>query len=132
MDLFKKKGENDRQFIFRLGRAKEQGIIDLDWKQLTDIFNQELTELKGPDDKLSVSTLQQQYRIAVLYYEDVFRNMNLSEEHIEQLSEIDLKTQEMYKQQVKMQDVAREYKKHLREDARIEKIVEAIKEGQIQ
>lgn len=128
MDLFKKKGENDRQFIFRLGRAKEQGIIDLDWKQLTDIFNQELTELKGPDDKLSVSTLQQQYRIAVLYYEDVFKNMNLSEEHKEQLSEIDLKTQEMYKQQVKMQDVAREYKKHLREDARIEKIIEAIKE----
>ena len=39
MDLFKKKGENDRQFIFRLGRAKEQGIIDLDWKQLTEIFN---------------------------------------------------------------------------------------------
>lgn len=128
MDLFKKKGENDRQFIFRLGRAKEQGIIDLDWKQLTEIFNKELTELKGPDDNLSVSTLQQQYRIAVLYYEDVFKDMNLSEEHIEQLNEIDLKTQEMYKQQVKMQDVAREYRSHLREDARIEKIVEAIKE----
>ena len=126
MDLFKKKGENDRQFIFRLGRAKEQGIIDLDWKQLTDIFNQELTELKGPDDKLSVSTLQQQYRIAVLYYEDVFKNMNLSEEHMEQLTEIDLKTQEMYKQQVKMQDVAREYHKRLREDARDEAITERI------
>lgn len=128
MDLFKRQGENDRQFIFRLGRAKEQGIIDLDWKQLTEIFNRDLTELKGPDDKLSVSTLQQQYRIAVLYYEDVFKNMNLSEEHLEQLSEIDIKTQEMYKQKVKMQDVAREYKKHLREDARIEKIIEAIKE----
>lgn len=127
MDLFKKQGENDRQFIFRLGRAKEQGIIDLDWKQLTEIFNKELTELKGPDDKLSVSTLQQQYRIAVLYYEDVFKDMNLSDEHIEQINEIDIKTQEMYKQQVKMQDVAREYKKHLRDDARIEKIVEAIK-----
>lgn len=126
MDLFKKQGENDRQFIFRLGRAKEQGIIDLDWKQLTEIFNKELTELKGPDDNLSVSTLQQQYRIAVLYYEDVFKDMNLSEEHIEQLNEIDIKTQEMYKQQVKMQDVAREYHKRLREDARDEAITERI------
>lgn len=129
MDLFKKQGENDRQFIFRLGRAKEQGIIDLDWKQLTEIFNKELTELKGPDDKLSVSTLQQQYRIAVLYYEDVFKDMNLSEEHIEQLNEIDIKTQEMYKQKVKMQDVAREYHKRLREDARDEEITERIVEA---
>lgn len=128
MDLFKRKGENDRQFIFRLGRAKEQGIIDLDWKQLTDIFNRELTELKGPEDSLSVSTLQQQYRIAVLYYEDVFKDMKLSEEHLEQLSEIDIKTQEMYKQQVKTQDVVREYRKHLREDARIENLVKAIQE----
>ena len=45
---------------------------------------------------------------------------------IEQLNEIDLKTQEMYKQQIKMQDVAREYRKHLREDARDEAITERI------
>ena len=66
MDLFKKAGENDRQFIFRVGRAKESGLIDLSWQEITDIFNRELTEIKGPEDRLSASTYQQQYRIAVL------------------------------------------------------------------
>ena len=45
MDLFKKAGENDRQFIFRVGRAKESGLIDLRRQEITDIFNRELTEI---------------------------------------------------------------------------------------
>lgn len=128
MDLFKKAGENDRQFIFRVGRAKESGLIDLSWQEITEIFNRELTEIKGPEDRLSASTYQQQYRIAVLYYEDVFKEQCMTEDMQEQLALINDRTQEMYKEKVKMQDVAREYRKHLRDDARIERIVEAIKE----
>lgn len=128
MELFKKPGENDRQFIFRIGRAKESGAIDLSWQEITDIFNRELTELKGPEDRLSASTYQQQYRIAVLYYEDVFKDQCMTDEMQEQLALINDRTQEMYKEKIKMQDVAREYKKHLRDDARIEVLMEAIKE----
>ena len=38
MELFKQKGENDRSFIYRLGRAKEEGVIELSWDEITDIF----------------------------------------------------------------------------------------------
>lgn len=128
MELFKKVDENDRQFIFRIGRAKENGSIDLNWQEIADLFNKELTEIKGPEDKLSASTYQQQYRIAVLYYEDVFKDNCITEEVQEQLDLIRDKTQELYKEKVKMQDVAREHRKHLRDEARIETIIEAIKE----
>jgi hypothetical protein len=126
--LKKKTNETDREFIWRLGSAKEQGLIDLDWKQLTDIFNAELTELKSKDEILSESTYRQQYRIAVLYYEDVFKKKDMSEEDKKLVDLIDKKTQDLYKQQVKMQDTAREYRKHLRDDARIEVLKESIVE----
>lgn len=125
MDLFKRKEENDRQFIFRMGRAKEQGLIDLSWQELTDIFNRELTDIKGKADKLSASTYQQQYRIALLYYEDVFEHMDNSSEA--QIALIEEKKQELYKEKVKVQDAAREYRKTLRDEARVETLLTAIK-----
>ena len=82
MDLFKKPGENDRAFIFRIGRAKEQGIIDLTWEAIADIFNKELTEIKGVEEEFSASTYRQQYRLAVLYYEDVFKDMVSNENNL--------------------------------------------------
>ena len=73
MDLFKRDNECDRQFIWRIGKAKEQGYIDLSWDEIADIFNEELTEIKTKEEKMSSSTYRQQYRIACLYYEDVFK-----------------------------------------------------------
>ena len=75
MDLFKRENECDREFIWRIGRAKEQGLIDFSWDEITDIFNEELTEVKAVDEKLSASTYRQQYRIACLFYEDVFKGL---------------------------------------------------------
>lgn len=126
MDLFKRENENDRQFIFRLGRAKEQGLIDLDWQQLTDIFNRELTDIKNGADKLSASTYQQQYRIAVLYYEDVFKGYDTNNNNEETIGLLEEKTQTFYKEKVKAQDALREMRKHLRDEARIEALKEAI------
>lgn len=126
MQLCKRPGENDRQFIFRIGRAKENGTLDLSWSEITDIFNKELTEIKGQEDRLATSTYQQQYRIAALYYEDVFREYDLTEEAKEQISLIDSKRQELYKQQVKTQDINREYRRVLREEARDEQILSEI------
>lgn len=126
MELFKRENENDRQFIFRLGRAKEQGLIDLDWQQLTDIFNKELTDIKNGADKLSTSTYQQQYRIAVLYYEDVFKNYDTEDTNLETIDLLEEKTQTFYKEKVKAQDALRVMRKHLRDEARIESLKEAI------
>lgn len=121
MELFKRQGENDRAFIFRIGRAKEQGIIDLTWDTIADIFNKELTEIKGPDEKLSPSTYRQQYRLAVLYYEDVFKDMVSNENDVALLEEIK-------KEKYKMFDYRNAYNELLRGRARQEEINDIIRE----
>lgn len=121
MDLFKKPGENDRAFIFRIGRAKEQGIIDLTWEAIADIFNEELTEIKGVEEKFSASTYRQQYRLAVLYYEDVFKDMVINENNLALLEEIK-------KEKYKLFDQRNAYNQLIRGRARQEEINEIIKE----
>ena len=120
MELFKKKGENDRAFIFRIGQAKEQGIIDLTWDAIAEIFNKNLTEIKNPEENLSASTYRQQYRLAVLYYEDVFKDMVSEENNIVLLEEIK-------KEKYKMFDQRNAYNELLRGRARQEEINEIIK-----
>ena len=40
-DLKKRDGENEEKYIFRLGQAKDSGLIDMDWTELADIINKE-------------------------------------------------------------------------------------------
>ena len=121
MELFKKKGENDRAFIFRIGQAKEQGIIDLTWDNIADILNENLTEIKSPEEKLSASTYRQQYRLAVLYYEDVFKEMTSNENNIAVLEEIKKEKYKLFDQRIA-------YNQLIRGRARQEEINEIIKQ----
>ena len=41
MEFKKLENENEEQFIWRIGQAKDAGIIDLDWNQIADIVNKE-------------------------------------------------------------------------------------------
>lgn len=123
MDLFKRDNECDRQFIWRIGKAKEQGYIDLSWDEIADIFNEELTEIKTKEEKMSSSTYRQQYRIACLYYEDVFK------EELESTTNEDLTEQleEIRKEKYKLFDQRNAYNKLIRDRARQEEINEIVK-----
>lgn len=125
MDLFKRDNECDRKFIWRIGKAKEQGIINLSWDEIADIFNDELTEVKTKEEKLSASTYRQQYRIACLYYEDVFKEM-LNETTNEDLTE---QLEEIRKEKYKLFDQRNAYNKLLRDRARQEEINDILKEA---
>ena len=41
MNLQRKENENEEQYIWRIGQAKENGLIDLDWDEIGDIINKE-------------------------------------------------------------------------------------------
>ena len=41
MDFKRRENENEEQFIWRIGNAKDSGQLDLDWDQIGDIINQE-------------------------------------------------------------------------------------------
>ena len=36
--------ENERQFLWRLGQAKDNGLVDFSWEEIADIMNKEFRE----------------------------------------------------------------------------------------
>ena len=44
IDLKKQNNENERQYIWRLASAKDSGLLDMTWEELSDVLNDELRE----------------------------------------------------------------------------------------
>lgn len=66
MLLHKLENENEEQFIWRLGQAKDSGELDMSWDDLADIINREL----GNDDKpFSEAAFRKPYQQAKRFYE---------------------------------------------------------------
>ena len=66
MILHKLDSENEEQFIWRIGQAKDNGEIDISWDELADILNKEL----GNDDRpLSEAAYRKPYQYAKKFYE---------------------------------------------------------------
>ena len=124
--LQKRQDENESQYIWRIGQAKDSGLIDDTWSELSPILNKELdieeTEWRGE------SAWRKKYRVMQQAYDDVFSKQQFSESHYD---ELDIKKRELEKAKIKLQTEKLEYNRWLREEARdeliCEKICEAIK-----
>lgn len=124
--LQKRQDENESQYIWRIGQAKDSGLIDDTWTELSPILNKELdideTEWRGE------SAWRKKYRVMQQAYDDVFSKQQFSEAHYD---ELDVKKRELEKAKIKLQTEKLEYNRWLREEARdeliCEKICEAIK-----
>lgn len=44
MSFERLEGENEEQFIWRIGQAKDSGFLDLSWTEIADIINKEFRE----------------------------------------------------------------------------------------
>ena len=75
--LQKRIDENESQYIWRVGQAKDAGLIDFTWEQLTPILNAQLnieeTEWRGE------SAWRKKYRVMQQAYDDVFSKLQFSE-----------------------------------------------------
>ena len=124
--LQKRQDENESQYIWRIGQAKDSGLIDDTWSELSPILNKELdieeTEWRGE------SAWRKKYRVMQQAYDDVFSKQQFSESHYDELN---VKKRELEKAKIKLQTEKLEYNRWLREEARdeliCEKICEAIK-----
>ena len=126
-DILKKlPEENEDQYIWKVGQAKDSGLIDSTWEDLTPRLNTELgideTEWRGS------SAFRKAYRWMQRAYDNVFRQNGFIGT---QGDELDIKMRELKKEKVKIQTEKLEYNRWLREEARdeliCEKICEAIK-----
>lgn len=113
--------ENESQYIWRIGQAKDAGLIDATWTELSPILNKELdideTEWRGE------SAWRKKYRVMQQAYDDVFSKQQFAESAYEELS---AKLRELEKAKIKLQTEKLEYNRWLREEARDELIVEKI------
>lgn len=121
-DILKKlSDENEDQYIWKVGQAKDAGLIDSTWEDLTPRLNAELgideTEWRGS------SAFRKAYRWMQRAYDNVFRQNGFIGV---QGDELDVKKRELEKTLVKVQTEKLEYNRWLREEARDELICDKI------
>ena len=122
--LQKRIDENESQYIWRVGQAKDAGLIDATWEQLTPILNTQLnideTEWRGE------SAWRKKYRVMQQAYDDVFSKLQFSELH---MAEIETKTKELFKAKKQFQDQRRECRKLWTAEARFDNLTEKLIES---
>ena len=120
MDLHKGESENLEQYIWRLGQAKESGIIDMNWDELADIINK---EIGNEDMPYTSSAFRKPYQQAKRFYDAGVFNKYDNDEY---LKELQSQKHELEKQQVKVRDERNELRRIIREQARKESYKEQI------
>ena len=116
------KDENEEQFLWRIGQAKDSGTIDLDWIEIADIMNKEFRE----DESLyrNESAYRKVYQSAKRLFEaNVFNNYN-DKSYIEELRNI---KHDIYIAKQELRDERTALNKILREQGRMESMFDIVK-----
>ena len=113
-DTTRKETENEFQFLWRLGQAKDSGILDIDWNGIADLMNKYFGD---PDKPYSEAAWRKPYQMAKKFMEAGVFN-KLSED--EYFKELQIQKNEIYKEKRRLFDQRREYNKLLTSDARAE------------
>lgn len=115
-DLHRLENENEEQFIFRLGSAKDSGNLDMSWDEIADIINKEFRA--DESEYRSEAAYRKPYQQAKRYFEsNVFKTYKDEDSYFKELR---LQKDELYKEKRKLFDQRREYNKLLTSDARAE------------
>lgn len=116
--------ENESQYIWKVGQAKDSGLIDSTWEELCPILNTQCGI--SEEDFRGSSAWRKRYRVMQQAWDDVFSKTKFTGEH---LDDLDVKTRALQKEKIKLQTEKLEYNRWLREEARDELICERICEA---
>lgn len=120
LDTTRKESENEFQYLWRLGQAKDSGLLDIDWNGISDLMNMYFGD---PDKPYSEAAWRKPYQMAKKFLENGVFN-NLSED--EYFKELRLHKQELEKEKIKTRDERNELRRVIREEARKESYKEQI------
>ena len=121
IDLHRLNNENEEQFIWRLGRAKDAGELDMEWAEIAQIINREFRE--DESEYRDESAYRKPYQQARRFYErGVFKDLT-SEAYLKIIAD-EIRQLKIEKQ--KLSDEKLEYNRWLREQSRDELICEKI------
>lgn len=121
IDTHRLSGENEEQYIWRLGRAKDSGELDMSWEEIADIINKEFRE--DDSEYRNESAYRKPFQQAKRFYEAGVFNELSSEKYISLLR---VEQQELRKERQKLSDERTDYQKSIREEARRESFLELI------
>lgn len=122
ISLIKQPNENEEQFIWRLGQAKDSGILDLDWNEIADIINKECRT--DETEYRSEAAYRKKYQCAKMFFEaDVFGQYSDEDAYIKELRDAKF---ELRKEKQKMFDERTELNRKLREQARRESFIDLV------
>lgn len=120
-DLKKKPNENEEQYLWRLGQAKDSGLLDMEWKEIAEIVNAECRD--DESHYLTEAAYRKPYQYTKRFYEaGVFSKFDEDE----YLNELRLQKQELEKEKVKIRDERNELSRKIREEARKESYKEQV------
>ena len=120
--LSRKVGENEEQFLWRIGQAKDSGLIDLDWKEITDLMNKEFRS--DESEYRSESAYRKLYQYARKFYESgAFKQYATEDDYIRELRNA---KHELQMEKQKLSDERTELNRALREQARKESYIDLV------
>lgn len=117
-DTTKKDTENEFQYLWRIGQAKDSGVLDIDWNGIADLMNKYFGD---PDKPYSEAAWRKPYQMAKKFMEAGVFN-KLSED--EYFKELRLQKQEIQKEKRKLFDERLDINRRLREESRLETTIE--------
>ena len=112
-ELKKRPDESELGYIWRVGKMKDDGIIDMTWGELSDVMNK---QLRDPDEEWSESAYRKKYALIRDAYEQIFSDY----QNDDYLQELTLQKQEIQKEKRKLYDERLDLNRRLREEARLE------------
>lgn len=119
-DTAKKESENEYQYLWRLGQAKDSGLLDMDWNGISSLMNQYFAD---PDRPYSEAAWRKPYQMAKKFVEaGVFNKLTENE----YFKELQAQKQELEKIRVKTRDERNELRRVIREEARKESYKEQL------
>ncbi len=116
--------ENESQYIWRVGQAKDSGLIDSTWEELSPILNTQCGI--SEEDFRGSSAWRKRYRVMQQAWDDVFSQKQFGESRS---AEIDSQINELFKIKKQVQDQRRELRNILTPDARFNNLTEKLIES---
>lgn len=114
--------ENERQFLWRLGQAKDNGLVDFNWEEIADIMNKEFRE--DVSEYRSEAAYRKPYQQAKQFYEAGTFSKFSEDTYIAELREA---KHEVRKEKQKLWDERTALNKVLREEGRRESMFDIVK-----
>lgn len=121
VDLHRLENENEEKFIWRLGQAKDSGLLDMNWEEIATLINHEFRT--DESEYRTEAAYRKVYSQAKRFYEaGVFNNLNEDK----YFKELQVQKQELEKERVKTRDERNELRRVIREEARKESYKEQL------